>query len=625
MNPPDSQLPSGEKGPVPSFRRWSFAASAIGAIWLAVQASRGYFFSDDYLNLRQAKVGGFSWGYLTTSLFGHLAVGFRAVNWLLIAQAPYDYRWAIAFIGLCSLGMLWMFSRVLTLLLGPRPAVPILTAGLAGSMILTPALVWWSAILVYLPALLGTMCAFYGFLRFERDRSTVWLLVMAGSVLFGIEFNEMLLVLGPFLLALGWIHLDQGQRLDERWRRLLGRWPAWLALALPCLGHLLYWKLGGYQTGSPGTDLLTILGAYLYSWFGAIGPTFVGIDTFQHLRSISAPAPPLALGAAALGQAVFLVGFLASFARSHARALRGLLLLLLGWVFFFAPYVLGRSGTYGVSVGLDYLYLTPISWILPLCVGLAWVDPSQSFVKTPLRSSRLLAAGLVMLAWFGLTLHGQWVSTRTHGLGPRYMHASVERLAASARSTSSESPGFFVFDTLLPSALMPSDFYPFNRLSETVGAQLPSVKWTSPVPLGAQGYVVVHWKLLPATFEVPEQLTSTQVNINNGAFCLPDRSVSQAVAFDLPQPLPHASWSVEISADAASSVTSAIQLNLLDVAGALRGLVAVEVPAGRRVIEPAPALVVSGATIVFPPGPRWCGTVAIGKPVASGSSHPPAR
>jgi hypothetical protein len=155
MNPPDPQFLSTERGPAPSFRLWSLAVSVLGALWLAIQASRGYFFSDDYLNLRQAKLGGFSWSYLTTSLFGHLAIGFRAVNWLLVAQAPYDYRWALAFIGLCSLGMLWMFSRVLTLLLGPRPAAPILTAGLAGSMILTPALVWWAAILVYLPALLG--------------------------------------------------------------------------------------------------------------------------------------------------------------------------------------------------------------------------------------------------------------------------------------------------------------------------------------------------------------------------------------------------------------------------------------------------------------------------------------
>ena len=619
MNPPDPQFLSTERGPAPSFRLWSLAVSVLGALWLAIQASRGYFFSDDYLNLRQAKLGGFSWSYLTTSLFGHLAIGFRAVNWLLVAQAPYDYRWALAFIGLCSLGMLWMFSRVLTLLLGPRPAVPILTAGLAGSMILTPALVWWAAILVYLPALLGTMCAFYGFLRFERDRSTLWLVVIAGSVLFGIEFNEMLLVLGPFLLVLGWIHLDQGQRLGERWRRLLRRWPAWLAVALPCLGHLLYWKLGGYQTGSPGADLLTVLGAYGYSWFGAIGPTFVGIDSFQALKGIAAPAPQIALGAAVLGQGVFLIGFLASFVRSHARALRGLGLLLLGWVFFFAPYVLGRSGTYGISVGLDYLYLTPLSWLLPLCVGLAWVDPSKPFAKTPLRSPRFLATALVILAWFGLTLHGQWVSTGTHGRGPRSMHASVERLAASARSTASESPNFFVFDALLPSPFMPSGFYPFNRLSETVGAQLPSVQWTYPVPIEGQGYLVVHWKLLPATFEIPEQLTSTRVNINDGAFCLPGHSAPEAVNFALPRPLPQASWSLKITADAASSALGALQLNLLDDRGALRGLVAMEVPAGRTVIEPAPTLVVSGATIVFPAGPQWCGTVAIGHPVARGS------
>jgi hypothetical protein len=606
----------GGRTPASACRRQSLVVVVLLMGWTAWVVQQGYFYADDYLNFRTAQLDGLTWRYVTSSLFGHFVIGYRIVDWFFATQAPYDFALASVVMVLGVGALLWCFSRVLVQLIGPRPAVSVLTGAVGTSMLLTPMLVWWAAYLDTVGQITFTLVALWCFLRFDATRRWPYVVGILAACTLGLGFYETLLLAPVFAVVLCLVHLDRERPLVERLRRLLGRWPAWVAYALPCGLYLAYDLKGGYQTGSPPSSLATKLDAFKVAWFKGIGPTFVGIDTCY--RTMLAH-PWLSVLA---GQAVFVLAVVLSWRRDQQRTLRALLLLAVAFALYFGPQAFVRVGTFGPAVGVNYLYLTSFAWILPLCAALAWFPaPSpESVAASPPRASGRAVRVMVALAvaWFALAIHGQWAQARSLGTNERQMRAFVANMGADAAAATAAHPEAYVFDTTLPEWLAPSAFYPWNLLSESVAGQLPSLRFSSTPqrPTSASYQAASDGHLVRATFDAATGVRSAAVVVTKGSFCLPGHLVPVSVEFRTTRTLPSGSWMVLLRALSGSVGT--VWVSVGSPRGALRaGAGPLTLPEGTQVSEAMlPQKRLDRVVVTFSGGAAFCGHLAVGRPMA---------
>jgi len=202
---------------------------AVASVWMSWIVGRSWVFADDYANLALPRHTGLTRDYLTTSVVGHLVVGYRFVDWFLATQRRYDYGTAgIAMVLTCAV-TLWVFSRVLVALIGPRTGVAALTAVMAASLLLSPVMLWWAAFLHTMPAMLAALSCMLVFLWRER-RPRLWhLAALAVVTALGLCFYETTLLVPGYLALLAFLVLERGGPL----RRLVGvlrRWPVWVAV-----------------------------------------------------------------------------------------------------------------------------------------------------------------------------------------------------------------------------------------------------------------------------------------------------------------------------------------------------------------------------------------------------------
>jgi hypothetical protein len=590
-------------------------------VWIVSQSS---FFSDDYLDFATARQEGLSWHYLTEGVFGHFVVGYRFGYWALDKLSPFNYALAAAIMVVTYALLVWVFSRVLVQLIGPRPGVPILTAAFGFSMLMAPMMLWWSAYLDSVPPMLGTLLTLFCFLRYDATRQRRYLVAMAVALAGGLAFWETALLAPIFLVFLSVIALDRGETLRVRARSLLVRWPAWVALAIPSALFLAYYHHGHYSSGSPTPSAGTVVGSFLVAWFKGIGPTFAGINTCDVLVF---PRPVLTILA---GQAVFAAGLTWALLRHRRRTLRALGLFGLSFLLYFSLEALIRSGSFGTAVGTNYLYLSSFAWLLALCAALAWYpttaprrtevlgDPSHleepaGHVASPRRWVTALLAAIML----GLAVHGQAAIAGDLGSPGREMRVYVQHFSTTWAKASAASPHAFVFDTTLPEWLMPLPFYPTNVLSVTVGLEVPGVTWSGGTTASSKGYVPTDdGTLVPATFVPATSFVPSSAIAADGQFCLPVRFTAVVEHFTLSAPLGTNTWFLALSAASGSLAPTSFGL-VPKGPGATSDVLPVPVAANHTAYVAAyPGASASGITALFPAGPPFCGSLAIGQPVS---------
>jgi len=601
---------------------------ALNALWMTWMVSQSSFFSDDYLDFATARQEGLTWHYLTNGVFGHFVIGYRFGYWALDKLSPYNYALACVIMVSTYALLVWVFSRVLVQLVGPRPGVPILTAAFGFSMLMAPMMLWWSAYLDSVPPMLGTLLTVYFFLRFEATRQRRFLLAMAISLAGGLAFWETALLVPVFVVFLSVIALDHGETLRQRARSLWVRWPAWVAMAIPAGLFLLYYEHNHYSSGSPSPSAGTVVGSFLVAWFKGIGPTFAGINTCDKL--IAHPVWTILAG-----QAVFVAGLAWAVVRHRRRALRALGLFALSFVLYFSLEALIRSGSFGTAVGTNYLYLSSFAWLLALCAALAWyptvtprraealdaddaslddrADPTPHTVS-PRRWVTLLLAAIVV----GLAVHGQAAIANDLGAPGREMRTYVDHFSSTWSKAKATSPGAFVFDTTLPEWLMPPPFYPTNLLSITIGYQVPGVTWSGATTEASQGYVpTVDGTLVPAGFVAATSFVGTSSITPEGQFCLPVRFGALVETFTLTKPIGASTWFLRVSAESGSLGTTSFGL-VPRGGGTTSDVVPFAVdPHTIAYVATYPGATASALTALFPAGPAFCGSLAIGQPVSS--------
>lgn len=328
----------------------------------------GYFYTDDFVLLMDARDRGLSGDYLLEPYNSHLMPGTRLLIWLVEASGPLNWGLALSITlvlqALASLACLWM----LVTLFGRRWLVLVPFVLYVTSAITAQASLWWISSLNQI-SIQATFClavaAWVSYLRTGRLR---WLAATTLAVAAGLLFFQKSLLVLPVLVFLALVYFASGSPW-HRLRFLVRRhWPAAVALGV-VVGAYAAYALSEVKhpfTGRKDLNLLELtwhmagtaaVGALGGPWRWAWHEGGAWADT---------PAPLVAL-------ALLAVVAVAAFAVLRRRRAGWAWLLLAGYLAMqIALIATSRAPVFGADIGLAYRLQTDIACVLALCLGLAF-------------------------------------------------------------------------------------------------------------------------------------------------------------------------------------------------------------------------------------------------------------
>ena len=604
-------------------------AVVLCTAWMTLIVSRGYFFVDDYINMRQARATPFGWHYLSMGVFGHLLPGYRFTYMVLGVTLPYNYGAAATLMVMLFASTLVLFAVVGHELVGPRLAIPVLTGWLGFSVLIGPTMLWFASFIETLPAMAATLTCLWCFLRREATGRNRYLFLLIPAFCVGLSFYEIVLLVPFVLVLLCVLFVDAGQGIPGIVAKMLARWPVWVSLGVPAVIYLGYYETHHYSSGTPTLAASVGIGSYLVMWFEAVAPSFYGHSSYYGNGSYLGVPPSIATMAA--GQLVAVAVVVVTWFRSWQRTVRSLLFFAVATCAYFAPVVLMRAGLSGTAVGRDYLYLTPVAWLFPLSILLAWhplarsTSLGSSTSRRPQHRShrattgwRAMAGLLVVLLALGLGARGQWGQFSAFGPYTQRMKVVAGNFVRSADELRGKGTPFFVYDTPLDQAALAFDhkFYPYDLMSQTVGQMRPWVAFSGAASMTTAAYAAVDdGTLVPSRFVAHAVVSSPEVDVVHGRFCLAERTVVTQVAFAVDPRLPKAFWTVQ------TSVTSGGQASAQMGVGSLAGSIAYPAPLALRVGQVFNTALgetsISKIYLNIRPGASFCGSIAVGQPTPS--------
>lgn len=404
------------------------------AAWLGYFMHRGWFYGDDLPYLADATNSRLGWRYLSSPLNDHFIPGLRLACWLLNRTIGLDYGITIALRVLMQAVATVLLARLLVLLIGWRPAVPVIVGWYAFGPLLLPGSLWLVTALDLLPSQVFVLLAIDLHVRYTRSGRLPAAFGAAASLLLAVSFWELtgLDVLLLPILSLVFLHAGTfGQRL----RAAVRRWPGWLILAAMLAGWLVAFLTGPYGGAAdpPGfsTDLLELW----TGWWFTTAPALIGGPWHWYATGnvyFSIVDPPLLLRLA--GQAAFLAFLLLGLWRCGLRAIAAWLMPAVILVTSTVVIAAGRYRVFGDLTPRSLNYFLPLAVPIALAAALSLPAPPPShalatepFTAAPLPPSDAMAAEPSRSA----------PSHRRHGFGrrPRLAVNCLLCLAVLASST----------------------------------------------------------------------------------------------------------------------------------------------------------------------------------------------
>ena len=232
---------------------------------------------DDNIYLVLARQHGLTWQWLSQSVFGHFAIGYRFGYSVINHVMPIDYRWVIGLMLLLLGAAAVTFFRVLELLFHRTWLAISMTVCFAGSILFVRAIQWWAFGLQGIPTVLGDLLCVYGYLRYQRDRTWRWLALSALSLAFGLLFYEKAAFAPLYIALLRLLFLAP----ELRWRPVVEivRRERWIWLAYVAV--LAVW-FGGYHYsganlgGAASPTAAQWVRFYEVGWFQSVVPAAFG-------------------------------------------------------------------------------------------------------------------------------------------------------------------------------------------------------------------------------------------------------------------------------------------------------------------------------------------------------------
>ena len=279
---------------------------------------------------------------------------------------------------------------------------------------------------------------------------------------FGLTADVRVLLVAPLLVAIMLLYFSTGRprtRVVDTFRRY---WPALALGALVAVGYTVYYALNVtppfQDTKAEGAGFRrtlevanSMLGNALTS--GSVGGPWAW---FKTTPPIVLAAPPE--WAVHLSWVVIALTVALSLLRRR-RVLRGWLLLAAYAVGLYVLLVVSRGQVYGALAGMEYRYLTDMVCVLPLCLGLIFLElrgaPESSVARPDPALRRGLghawvAAAVAIMCVGGVVSSVRYVGFWHHDNASRAYVKNVQNALASAHGTVD------LANQLVPNDVMPA-------------------------------------------------------------------------------------------------------------------------------------------------------------------------
>jgi hypothetical protein len=445
---------------------------------------------------------------------------------------------------LYALALLVVF-RLGTLLFGPRPEVIGLMALAGCSGVLATSLVWWTAALNSMPAVVCELVALDGLARHAVTGQRRHLVVSVVAFAVGVSFYDASSSFVAVLVVFWALFVSGAADWRALGRGLVGRLGLWVGYLVPIALNFTWRQFHAPEYALPPLPGLgTAVRFVAAGWAQGFVPSSLGVS-FDSLQ----PGADRVL-AVVVGQAVVaaVVGLSIYRRRTAWRA----------WVVFASGFgalevvaAIGR-GSSGTLFAINTVYWTAQPFVLALALGLAFLPnqlpgqtEQQPRLANPARQWRVLAAvGGVGALVAGLGLASFWSSPNRHqGAANRAYLDQVTQTWHAARAAHADA---FVWDTEVPSFVVTPLFVPYNRVSTTVGLMLPlRIDGTA-----GQGYVINNAGDLTAA--------SPRVVSRARPACVHPGRSSRAAVLSLRTPIPSGNWFLRLRYVRSSGFTATI-------------------------------------------------------------------
>jgi hypothetical protein len=592
-------------------RRLALGVGFVQTVIVAIVVMSSGYFADDYLFFNVNRTGGFRLTQLTGSVYGSLIPGFQLGNSILASFHPIP-RWPGIVVPVVLYALvLFVFYRLLELLFGARPLLVVLMSVAGLSSVLATPLVWWTAGLNTLPALILDILAVDGIARHAATGKRRYLVLSAVSFAVGIAFYDGSGSFVAVLVAFTALYLVDHSDWRSFLRGMVSRAWLWVAYVVP-IGLSLGWRSAHpNQFNLPPvprfTDALSFVGI---GWGRGFIPLLLGFP----MTNVTDPG--LQRLVVVIGQLLFW-GMVAVTIYRRRVAWKAWVLFACGFLAIEFVVAIGRGG-YGDSSAINPTYWTVQPFMLALALALALL-PSRVDVATPppgparkeaarkqparkpaarkqpARPTVPVPAAVAVVALCALGIHATWVGpSREQGAQNRVFN---DHLAASWTQIQQKATHPFVWDVRTPNYFIPF-FLGYDRVATTSGVLINlRIDATQ-----GQGYIPsVTGALVPATADVVSRavvgstLATPAVTVGPAApaqLCISAGASSRTLHVPLGTVVPEGNWFLRLGYTQSSGFTTSIDRSPVRVApgrGALlvpdndgigRSEVSLQVPAG---------------------------------------------
>ena len=257
--------------------RLALAGLLLGqAAWCWWLCTRGWFYQDDLSALDEADGRRLGWQFLTMPVNDHLVPGYRLMFWLQASVDPLDYQQTVVARVLLQTVAVALLYRLLVLLFGRRPGVPVLVGLYAVNPLIVANLTWLTTAACLVPAEIAAILALDSHVRYTVTGTAALGRRVAGlALLAGMCFWEKTAIIGLILPILSLGYLSSGP-MRGRLADLIRHWRGWLLTAVPPLlfvGYFLAHHYGGSAHGIGAGDLVGVIRT---AWLRLVVPALFG-------------------------------------------------------------------------------------------------------------------------------------------------------------------------------------------------------------------------------------------------------------------------------------------------------------------------------------------------------------
>jgi hypothetical protein len=616
--------PQGLLWPASKVRRLAVAVGLLQTGFVTWVLWTSGYFRDDYVFMSLGRQGGFSETQLTRTVFGSLVPGFQFGNSLLASFHPIP-RWPAIVIPMLLYALaLFLFFRLAELLFGTRPIIVLLMAMAGLSGVLATSLVWWTAGLNSLPAVVCDLLAIDGLARHAATGKRRYLVVSVLSFAVGVSFYDASSSFVAVLVVFTALFLVEQKDWWGVMRGVARRSWLWAGYAVPIALNLFWRNLHPSEyTLAPFPSIGTALRFVGAGWAQGFIPSTLGIS----FSGVAQGFPRWLL--VIVGQCLFF-GIVAASVYRHRAAWKAWVMFGSGFAAIEILAAVGRAGD-GTLFAINTVYWTAQPFVLALTLGLAFLPSNVGFAaandqsshRTVWKGDRTRIETLIGVAIVTVCVLGArtiWTSPdRTQGA---MNHAYIGNLRQTWGQVQGKEAHPFVWNTQVPSFVLTPLFAPYNRVETTAGLLMDlRIDGTR----GAGYLVSPDGRLIPATAMVISRAeigsptagpASTPRSISGtdsaGGLCLARQATDRIESVALSGAIPPGNWFLRLGYTGSSGFSTKIGGQPVHFA---RGR-------GEFVFPDSPSVGTSDFSIKIPTGEAACITEAdFEAPVATTKSQ----